>query len=141
MILSEIKLNPTKQKGINQYQQILICCDNNNCHKQYSVSILAEKKCFKKYGRNLCRSCQQKEQYRSGKRSKKQCYKGGENAKKKMKGKTYEEIYGQEKGKYLREKKSKKTLGKNNPMYGKNSQCSGLLNFAKSQKGKTYEEI
>lgn len=138
MILSEIRKNPTKQKGINQTQQILICCDQ--CQKKYNISFLAQKSCFKKYKKDLCRGCQQKEQIRLGIRGKQYIH-AGKSFKEKYEGKTYEEIYGLEKSKSLKKIKSIKSSGKNNPMYGRNDQCYGLKKSTEFQKGKTLEKI
>jgi hypothetical protein len=139
MIISKIKLNPTKQQGINQTQQIIICCDQ--CAKEYSRSILAQKVCFKKYNLDLCRGCQQKEQYKLGLRSKDQCYKAGNSYKGKYKGKSLEEILGKEESLILRKKRSENSKGKKNSMYGKNYQCNGLKKYSQNQKGKKLEEL
>lgn len=140
MILSSIKSNYTKQKGIDQTQQILICCDNFECQKQYEISILAQKSCFKKYQKDLCRGCQQKEQIKLGIRGK-QYINAGKSIQKKFTGKNYIEIYGKEKALNIKKSMSLKASGKNNSMYGRNDQCSGLINYGKSHKGKTNIEI
>jgi hypothetical protein len=139
MILSEIQRNQTKQQGIDQTQQIQISCDN--CHREYSISLVAQKTCFSKYKKDLCRGCQQREQYKNKSRSKDQCFAGGQSAILKMKGKTYEEMYGFEKSKILKSKKSIQTIGKKNPMYGKNYQTKNLNQWSRNNKGKSFEDI
>ena len=54
-------------------RRFLIKCDD--CGTEYNRSHKLQKEKFKIYGRDLCRSCNQKEQYKLEIRSKNQCYK------------------------------------------------------------------
>ena len=69
-------------------------------------------------------------------------------SKEKIKGKTYEELYGKEKAKLMKEKISKRVKGKNNPMYGKTHTKETRKKIIEAQlgrtsqtKGKTLEEL
>ena len=139
MILSEIKLNCTKQQGANPYQQILVCCDNESCHKQYSISLSSRKICFKKYFKDLCRGCQQKEQIKAGIRGK-QYTNAGKASIRNMKGKTYEDLYGSLKCEKIKSQLSSSLSGEHNPMYGRNDQCSGIIQYGQKGKGISFDE-
>jgi hypothetical protein len=136
MIISEY-LNETGKKF--RPRRFLIKCDE--CGIEYNRDIFSQRKRFKLYGKDLCRSCGQTEQYKNGNRSKNQCYKGGQSAKLKMKGKTNKELYPTEKYEEILEKIAKHSRGSKNNMFGKNYQTHGLIKFAKSLLGKTNKEI
>ncbi len=121
MIISDIILNNCKQRPdlnntLIQTQKCFIKCDL--CNKEYSLLYSNVIKGRNKYNKDLCRGCKQAEQYKSGSRSKDQCYKSGEVNRKKYKGKTLEYIVGEEKARQLRSSISNRTFGKNNPNYG-----------------------
>lgn len=89
MIISEFLQEGTNKKCRPRILQIE--CDN--CLKEYKIDYANQNKGFKKYNIDLCQSCKQLEQYKTGERSKDQCYKGGEASKKKMKGKIIQDLY------------------------------------------------
>lgn len=135
-IVKEVYLKTKKELDIIK-SKYLLCCDK--CKKEYESSIINREKHFKTYNSDLCRGCKQIIQYSSGKRNKQKEFL--KNLSKNLKGKTYEDIFGKEKAIKLKINLSNKFSGKNNPMYGKNYQCSGLIRSANYQKGKTLEEI
>jgi len=141
MILSEIQLtngynNKNKPKVT---QQIIIKCDN--CQKEYKSSLSNQITGFKKYNKDLCRGCRQKLQIKQGIRGK-QYVNAGIAAIKKMKGKTFEELYGIEKAKKIKKQYSLNSTGKNNSNYGaKFSHGFGEKYWLDKYKGKTWEEF
>jgi hypothetical protein len=135
MILSEIKIGKQTKKSIIT-QRIDIKCDK--CEVQYNSVLYNQISGFEKYNQDLCRSCKQKEQYKQGLR-KDQSKKAGEGAKKKMKGKTFEEIHGKDKSDKIKKKISEKLSGEKNPNFG-GKYSHGWADWP-SQKGKTIEEL
>lgn len=141
MIISEIIFDITKNRRADPNQKILISCDNISCDKEYIISLSSQKKCFKKYDRDLCRGCQQKEQYKNGLREG-QSKKAGEGYSKKYIGKSYEYIYkSSKKADEIRKKHSLNAMGDKNPMFGKNYHTTALKRWSSSNKGKKFEEI
>jgi hypothetical protein len=136
MILSKIKLSSVGKQIVTQI--VVVQCDK--CQKEWNSALINQIKGFKNYNRDLCRGCKQKEQVKNGVR-KKQYVNAGEASIQNMKGKTYEELYGNEKAKQLKQQCSKNTSGEKNPMYGKNYQSYAIVKLGKSQKGKSLEEI
>ena len=138
MIISEIKLNNSKYKPYLKNlpvrtQVIKVRCDN--CGKEYNSSYIYYENGIKNYGKDLCQSCKQIEQYKQGKREKQKKHIGFY-ATNYQKGKTYEEMYNEQKIQKLKEILSIKSSGKNNPNYGgKYSKCESC----KAKKGETYE--
>jgi NUMOD3 motif len=133
MILSKIKQFKTSTE--TNYQSIQVKCDI--CGKEWKSALCNQKAGFEKYKKDLCKGCKQHEQIVLGIRGK-QYVNAGLGAIKSMRGKTVEEILGNEKGKEFRKKCSRNTSGKNNPNYG------GIwygINPAINQKGKTYKEL
>lgn len=132
MILSKIKLSSVNKPIITQRIKTKCCCG-----KEWESILLNQIKGIKKYGRDLCRGCKQKEQIKNGIRGK-QYKNAGKAYKKKYKGKKLEEIVGIEKAKSIKEKLSRASTGKNNANYG------GIwygVNPNINTKGKTFEEI
>lgn len=113
MILSEIQ--KLKNSTITNKQLIIVKCDV--CKKEWTSTFLNQESGYKKYKKDLCRGCKQKEQIKLGIRGK-QYVNAGIGAKKSLKGKTYEEIFGLKKANELKEKLSKKLSGENNPNFG-----------------------
>jgi len=107
-------------------QLIKIQCDN--CEDIYEIKLSNQIWKYKKYNEDLCLLCIRQKQYK----------KAGESASLKMKGKTYEELYGKDKGIKLKENLSNKLSGKLNPNY--NGAWYGK-NPGYDQKGKSLEEI
>lgn len=143
MIVSEIIKNSSKQRPdlinkIKETQIITVQCDD--CGKSYMLKYRNQKKSYKKYNKDLCRGCKQREQIKLGIRGK-QYKNAGESYRKKYKGKTQKEILGDKKYKIWLKKIQNSSRGENNPMYGKNYQSHGLKRRAKEIQGKTYEEI
>lgn len=127
-----------KNQTLTSRQKITVICDR--CEKEYQTALGSQIHYFKKYKGDLCRGCKQREQIKKGIRGK-QYINAGKASVQNMKGKTYEELYGNEKAKQLKQQCSNNTSGKNNPMYGKNYQSYAIVELGKSQKGKTFEEI
>lgn len=140
-MIDESKLIRNKNKfsknfgKINKSQVIEVICDD--CGKSFKRVYSVQKKSFIRYKRDLCRSCNLKEQYRIGERisSLTDYNKSEENHK------TFEERFGKEKADKIKKKLSEHSSGKNNPMYGKKEHTKGIVAFGKSCKGKTWEEI
>ena len=65
---------------------------------------------------------------------------GGDGANMDNKGKTYEEMYGEEKAKILKENISKNYSGENHPMYGKIHSDESKLKMSESAKGRVASE-
>jgi hypothetical protein len=135
MFISEILQEGSHKKCRPRIFHII--CDQ--CRKEYTINYSNWKKGVEKYNRDLCRSCKQKEQYKSGKRSKDQCFKGGKKSKEKLEGKSFKELFSEEKYVKIKEKISK--LGNLNPMYGKSDHTFGLKKYSSSIKGNTFDEI
>jgi hypothetical protein len=135
MIISEYLQEGTNKKCRPRILQIK--CDN--CSKEYKRNYTDQKRGFQKYDKDLCQSCKQLEQYKTGERSKKQCYEGGKASKKKMQGKSIQDLYPPEKCSEIQIKCSFR--GIKNPMYGKNFHSRNLVQRNKSLKGKKFIEI
>jgi len=86
---------------------------------------------LKNYGRQLCRSCKQREQYKNGSRKPAE-----QTFWKAQKGKKIEEIVGEEKGKIFRETMSKATMGEKNSNFGGSYFGPRFL-----EKGQTFDEV
>jgi hypothetical protein len=127
MILSTIKLNKTGFPIIRQ--KVIINCDQ--CHLDHIFPryyTYAEGK--EKYGIDLCLSCRRQKQYINA----------GKSSIKRTQGKTYEEIFGNEKGNKIRNNISVSLSGSDNPMYGRNNQCSGIIQYAIDGKGLSFDK-
>jgi len=124
-------------KKYKNVDKINIICDN--CGKKYETSFFYEKKGIKKYGKDLCRSCRQKEQYKLGLRNKQIeiCKKNADN----QRGKTFEELYGVEKAIKLKQIYSKNSSGNNNSMFGKHHSIETKNKLSDFRKGKSLEDI
>jgi hypothetical protein len=133
MIKTEIKINKNNKPIITQ--KVTVVCDN--CQKEWIIPLHYQIDGLKKYEKDLCRGCKQREQIKTGVRDK-QYINAGIAAKNKMKGKTHIEIFGLKKALEMKQKNSDANSGKNNANYG------GLWhgrNPGLDEKGKTYEEI
>jgi len=106
-----------------------------HCNKEYESTVFYLNVGRKKYGKDLCRSCKQIIQYKNGQRNKQLQYNPS------TKGKTFEEIYGEQKALKKRKEIKLRTSGKNNPMYNRNDQCYGFKKENERRKGKTFKEI
>lgn len=137
MVISEFLKEGSNQKC--RPRKLQVKCDL--CFSEYNIIYTNQKIGFKKYNKDLCRSCKQIEQYKSGDRTKDQCYKGGRAAKLKMKGKTNKELYDNDKFIVIKEKISKHSKGINNNMYGKKYHTHGIINYGKLSKNKSLDEI
>jgi hypothetical protein len=129
MILSKILLNESSAQKIN------IKCEK--CGKESVISLYQQQKNLKKYQIDLCRGCMQHMQALSGSRDK-QYINAGIASSKKMKGKTYEELYSLEKSEKIKAAQSIGSAGENNWNFG--GTWHGV-NPAENQKGKTLEEL
>lgn len=136
MIISEFLKEGSNKKCRPRIFQII--CDE--CGKEYVIDYSNQKKGVEKYNKDLCQSCKQKEQYKSGKRSRIQCFNGGMASKKLMQNKKIDEIYSDSE-KIFRIKKQCSFPGIKNPMYGKNYQTIGLKKFSNSMVGKKFIDI
>ncbi len=137
MIISEFLKEGTNKKC--RPRQLFIRCDS--CPKEFQIDYTARNKLFEKYRNDLCRSCKQIEQYKSGERSKDQCFKGGQSARARMRGKTNKELYSEEKYLEIKEKIAVHSRGAQNNMFGKSDHTHGWINYGKSIKGKSLEDI
>jgi len=117
-------------------QEIDVKCDI--CSKEYTSTLRNRDKNIKSYLKDLCRSCKQKHQYSDGLREQQRIIAG------RQKGISNKDFYGDDKALEISNNISfnmPDQSGRNNPMYGKNYQCSGLLKISNDNKGKNYEEI
>ena len=135
-----------------------IVCEN--CAKEFERNPVNTKKCRKKYGKDICHSCMQKEQYKQGLRDF-QKIRTAEVSRALQTGKTFEERYGEAKARACKEKLSKsylekfgkekaeevkkklseKSSGSNNANFN-GKYCHGFGDKQQpSVKGKTFEEI
>lgn len=133
MIKSEIKLNKKEYPILTQ--KITIICDE--CKKEFNLNLFRQIKGNKKYNKDLCRGCKQRDQIKNGIRGI-QYINAGISAINNMKGKTHIEMYGLEKASILKEKNSIANSGCNNKNYG--GKWHGIPP-ATLYKGKTYDEI
>jgi len=133
MILTKLKLNRNNKPQTKQI--IVMVCED--CGKEYSSSLIYQIKGIKKYGRDLCIGCKQRQQIKNGTRGK-QYINAGIAAKKLMSGKTHIELYGIDKALEMKKINSQKNSGKNNRNY--RGMWHGI-NPSIKNKGKTYDEI
>lgn len=132
MILSELIIS-NKTNTYNYSQRIYLKCDQ--CEKEYESILRNQIFNHKNYNCDLCRSCKQKEQYKSGLRESKI----GEYNKSNT-GKTFIERFGQEKAKNISIKFSKNSSGENNPNFG-NKTGFGTSHQTFFHKDKTWIEM
>jgi len=129
-------------------QKVSVKCDV--CEHTYESTILNQQKKFKKYKRDLCRSCCQKEQYSLGLRDK-QINFIKNYASEFQKGKTYEEMYGNEISQ-IRKKEISDRMSTDNPRWSLKYRTEEEIEKQKEInrnssnpfggiKGKSYEEI
>lgn len=107
-------------------------CDQ--CEKEVEINSYSYYENFKNRGKDLCRSCVQREAYRKGIRH--ECWSKYNKA---QKGKTLEERLGSEKAKIAKEKMSKSTSGINNPNYG-GKYCRFTADWSYEMRHRTLEE-
>lgn len=133
MIKNELKLNKNNLPIITQ--KIIVICDD--CKKETNMFLYSQIKGLKNYGKDLCRSCKQKQQIKLGTRGKQYINVAILN-RIRTSGKTFIELYGKEKADKLLQKYSDNKKGNKNPNYG------GIwhgINHGSEQKGKTIDEI
>jgi hypothetical protein len=121
---------------IKKCYRIKIKCDN--CEKIYYSTFGNAIKHYKKYNnQDLCRSCKQIQQYKEGKRNKQKEFITNY-AKNNQKGKTLEEMYGNNKAVEIKKKISESSSGENHWNYDGDwfgrEERNGL-------KDKTFEEV
>lgn len=139
-MIDESKIELCKDKGhhgkINYSQEITVTCDE--CGVSWTCSLRARKNKLEKWGKDLCRSCNLKLQYKLGTR--KSCF--GEYNKTVFAG-PWEKRYGEEKAAELKDNLSKKFYGDKHPMYGRytENQRNALEKRLTEMRGKTLEEI
>lgn len=129
MILSKIN---SKEKNS---QKIRVKCEK--CGKESVISLYQQQISLKFYKEDLCRGCKQHFQVLYGIRGK-QYINAGNASSKKMKGKTYEELYDLKKANEIKNNQSLNNTGQKNGNYG--GTWHGV-NPGTSQKGKTFEQI
>lgn len=112
LILSKAHSNAGK---IYEGQRVLVKCDE--CFNTYESVYRNLMRCRQLYGKDYCRSCKQKIQYKQGRRDI-QAKKFGEYAKTFQKGKSFEELYGLEKANKLKQGVSSRNTGEKNPNSG-----------------------
>jgi hypothetical protein len=139
MIISDLRKHKDKKylskKFLNKIivnQKVKIVCDI--CKNKFTLVYRNVLDARKKYNKDLCFGCKQKEQYKRGER------KFNGHLSYAFQSGTLEEKYGKKKAKAIRDKLSKATEGKNNPMYGRTDQVHGLIRAAKERTGKTNEQ-
>lgn len=138
MIVSKLEKYPddykmSRVRGKIRPQKCDVICDS--CKKEYDSfysNILSNRK---KYEIDLCRGCKQKHQYKNGLREKQREYITSY-AFKFQKGKTFEELYGDEKAKKLKKEASIKNKGENNCNFGGTYKGTRV-----NLKGKTFRQI
>ena len=144
MILSEIRTNK-KNKAIVT-QSVDIRCDD--CAAEFSRSLLNQRKGIGTYGKDLCRGCKQKHQYKNGLRDKQKEH-AANYATNVQKGKTYEELYPSDKANAIKVKLSKAS-SEHNPRWSLKHRTQEEIDKAKkklgkriidTRKGKSYDEI
>lgn len=137
MILS--KIEQLKSITATNSQRINIKCDD--CGKQWNSTLINQINGYKKYNKDLCRGCKQHYQVILGIR-RIQYINAGISAKKKLSGKTLEEIVGEERALALKEQNSNANKGEKNANFGgKYSHGWGNKEWQGKFKGKTIEEI
>lgn len=136
MILKITKFNK-KITSKKVPMEFLIKCDKCGCEYLCLARCLEKKKSFLKYHKHLCNSCSLAMDYESGRR----VSKFGEYAKKFQKGKTFEEMYGEEKAKQLKQKLHDDFSGEKNPMYGDYAHTKGWRRTAEKIRGKHLEDV
>ena len=118
-------------------KRIIFNCEE--CGREVNLSIYDKSKNFDKYKRDLCRSCRVKLQYKVGLRQKciEQCKLNAAN----QKGKSYSEMYSEEKVNEIKSKLSKASSGENNPMFGDHEHTKGLKAYNASRQGVSWEDF
>jgi hypothetical protein len=132
MIISEVIQHQGKCKY--ESQQVFIKCDE--CKKEYKSFLYYQLKGLKKYSKDLCRGCKQKDQIKSGIRSIQYINAGISSSL--NKNVSYIDRYGLQKSNDIKNKISIKTRGENNPNF--NGEWHGI-NPAINQKGKNLVEL
>lgn len=132
----EICKDPAHYGKINYSKVIHVTCDD--CGTVWICKLRDRKKKFEKHGKDLCRSCSLKLQYKLGLR--KSCF--GEYNKTIFAG-TWEKRYGEEKAAALKDQLSKQFSGEKHPMFGRftENQRNALEKRIAEMRGKTLEEI
>ena len=118
-------------------KRIIFNCEE--CGREVNLSIYNKSKNFDKYKRDLCRSCRLKLQYKAGLRQKciERCKLNAAN----QKGKSYYEMYSEEKVNEIKSKLSKASSGENNPMFGDHEHTKGLKAYNTSRQGVSWEDF
>ena len=118
-------------------KRIIFNCEE--CGREVNLSIYDKSKNFDKYKRDLCRSCRLKLQYKAGLRQKciERCKLNAAN----QKGKSYSEMYSEEKVNEIKSKLSKASSGENNPMFGDHEHTKGLKAYNASRQGVSWEDF
>ena len=115
MIISELKYQIKFPDRFVNSQRINVKCDE--CQKIYDSVLSNRNICFEKYKSDLCSSCKMRKRHKDG-----IMLNASRNAGlasiRLMKGKTFEEIFGEEKAKEIKHKQSLKSSGENNTNFG-----------------------
>ncbi len=118
-------------------KRIIFNCEE--CGREVNLDIYNKSKNFDKYKRDLCKSCRTKLQYKMGLRQKniERCKLNAAN----QKGKSYSEMYSEEKSNEIKSKLSKAFSGENNPMFGDHEHTKGLKDYNTSRQGVSWEDF
>lgn len=131
--ITNLKIPKIYRGKIRIIQKIVVSCDV--CKKEYEIWYRNAFQQKIKYGKDLCWGCKLKVQYAQGLRKSK----GWDFLNKKG---NYVKRFGAKRAKEIKDKLSARRKGKNNPMYGKNHQCYGVVRRTELfLKGKKFEEI
>jgi len=113
--------NPKGKWTTGSHTSILLKCDS--CNKEFEREYRKQIQLFKKRGKDICQKCvYQLPMSKRFKDSEQYSRKMSESTRGKIvswEGKTWEERFGLEKAKQLKDNASKRVSGKNNPLYGK----------------------
>lgn len=142
MLISELK---TKNDKIILTQRVTIKCDS--CNINYDLSLSNRNVSLLKYDKDLCRGCKQKFQYAQGIRDKQKKHIGSYSTNV-QKGKTYEDLYGEEKSNLIKSSISS-SISSDNPRWSLKYRTADEIEYQKKiqslkfslmKNGKTYEE-
>jgi hypothetical protein len=115
VIITELKYQVKFPDRFDNSQRINVKCDG--CEKIYDSVLSNRNICFEKYKADLCSSCKMRKKHKNG-----VMLNASRNAGlasiRLMKGKSFEEIFGDEKAKKIKKIQSLKSSGKNNKNFG-----------------------
>jgi hypothetical protein len=135
MIKSELKTFESNKKRVKLNQLILLSCDK--CGKEYEKIYLLVKQAIIKYKQDLCGSCRMKWQIEHGERNPNAAIIKYNLSRK---GKTFNELFGEDKANVLKQKIRIANSGNNNPMFNTNAYEIWIKKYGKTEADKLYLE-